>query len=97
VLAIGTQAVAPVGFLGQLEFIVPTSLDSARRANASRDRRSELSERSRTRYFVPAPASACSLSPRAPTTFRIVSKPGLRSPDKALYRLSRDKPASLAT
>lgn len=30
-------------------------------------------------------------------TFRMVSKPGLRSPDNALYKLSLERPASRAT
>ena len=40
---------------------------------------------------------ALNFSPRAETTFRIVSKLGLRSPDRALYRLSLESPESLAT
>jgi hypothetical protein len=42
-------------------------------------------------------ASACNFKPNAPITLRMVSNPGLLSPDSALYRLSRDKPASRAT
>ena len=35
--------------------------------------------------------------PERADTFRIVSKSGLRSPDKALYRLARERPAARAT
>ena len=42
-------------------------------------------------------ASACNFSPNAPITLRMVSKSGLRSPESALYRLSRERPASRAT
>ena len=45
----------------------------------------------------PLGALACNVSPSAPITLRMVSKSGLRSPESALYRLSRDRPASFAT
>ena len=38
-------------------------------------------------------ALAVNFRPKAEITFKIVSKLGLRSPESALYRLSRDKPA----
>ena len=44
--------------------------------------------------FVVCAASACNFKPSALITLRMVSNPGLLSPESALYRLSRDKPAS---
>jgi hypothetical protein len=41
-----------------------------------------------------ADASACSFSPSAPITLRIVSKPMLRSSERALYKLSYESPPS---
>jgi hypothetical protein len=47
--------------------------------------------------ITPSFTDALNWRPKAEMTFKIVSKLGLRSPESALYRLSRDSPASRAT